>query len=265
MHGNISELSYLASNVSSNQTTKPSLVLFPNSSSLMETLMILAFIVILVVGLIGNTFNMLVFGKKKMRKISTFRYLFYLSISDLLVLAIGASDILIKKIFLSEIRTQSQIVCKLHTFFTYFLTHVSSLILMAVSIDRAIIMSNTVILSEAAAPPISINTPKKESIDIVPVNKQISTPGARNDSIEFNSKGLIDAENRTNLSKEFSQLLENTESVSSHHNQTWVMQINNLKTKCQCIWIIINNGIKIRKCLESNANSMQSLSYLNSK
>ncbi len=44
----------------------------------------------------GNTLNLIVFGKKAMRKISTFRFLFYLSASDLLVLTIGATDVLVR-------------------------------------------------------------------------------------------------------------------------------------------------------------------------
>jgi len=62
---------------------------------------------------------MIVFGKKAMRKISTFRFLFYLSLSDLLVLLVGATDVLINNIFQFEIRTYSNSLCKLHTFTTY--------------------------------------------------------------------------------------------------------------------------------------------------
>ncbi len=42
-----------------------------------------------------------------------------------------------------EIRTYSNALCKLHTFFTYFVTHIGTVILMAVSIDRVIIMINS--------------------------------------------------------------------------------------------------------------------------
>ena len=77
-----------------------------------------------------------------MRKISTFRFLFYLSASDLLVLLVGATgifilssflilkfnlnllyiskkDVLINNIFQFEIRTYSNALCKFHTFTTY--------------------------------------------------------------------------------------------------------------------------------------------------
>ena len=90
----------------------------------------------------GNTLNLIVFGKKAMRKISTFRFLFYLSASDLLVLLVGATgifilssflilkfnlnllyisnkDVLINNIFQFEIRTYSNALCKFHTFTTY--------------------------------------------------------------------------------------------------------------------------------------------------
>jgi hypothetical protein len=42
---------------------------------------------------------LIVFGKKAMRKISTFRFLFYLSASDLLVLLVGATGIFILSSF----------------------------------------------------------------------------------------------------------------------------------------------------------------------
>jgi hypothetical protein len=84
-----------------------------------------------------------VFGKKSMRKISTFKFLFYKSALDILVLLFGATDIVVKNTLDFQIRINSNFLCKVHTFFTYFVTHASSLILMAVSIDRVIIMMNS--------------------------------------------------------------------------------------------------------------------------
>ena len=83
------------------------------------------------------------FGKKSMRKISTFKFLFYKSALDILVLLFGATDIVVKNTLDFQIRINSNFLCKVHTFFTYFVTHASSLILMAVSIDRVIIMMNS--------------------------------------------------------------------------------------------------------------------------
>ena len=109
-----------------------------------------------------------------MFRISTFRFLFYLSVVDLFVLAVCPIDVILRYIvihiclrckivrnfskyieiyliqsinsnrfgFQIEIRSMSTLVCRLHTFFTYFLTHLSSILLMAVSIDRALIVNS---------------------------------------------------------------------------------------------------------------------------
>ena len=97
-------------------------------------------IIIITIGLIGNSLNLIIFGKKNMRKISTFKFLFCLSANNLLVLAIGATDVLINNIFQFEIRTYSMELCKLHTYFTYVVTHIGSIILIVVNIERTIIM-----------------------------------------------------------------------------------------------------------------------------
>jgi hypothetical protein len=109
--------------------------------------LIVVLLTLVSLGLIGNILNMIVFGKKKMKRVSTFRFLLYLSLADLLVLLVCSSDALLKFGFLIEIRLYSTIVCKLHTFATYFLTHLSSMILMAVGIDRALVVNNKSIFS----------------------------------------------------------------------------------------------------------------------
>lgn len=98
--------------------------------------------VIITVGLIGNSLNIIVFSKYKMRQGSTFRFLLYLSIADLLVLLVCSSEALVRFGFQIEIRSYSVFICKLHTFLTYFLTQISSIILMVISIDRALVITN---------------------------------------------------------------------------------------------------------------------------
>ena len=94
------------------------------------------------VGLIGNTINLIVFSHKSMKMNSTFKYLFYLAIVDILVLLICANDSLASFSHFIFVRLHSIMSCKIFTFLTYFLTHLNSLILMVVSIDRAIIICN---------------------------------------------------------------------------------------------------------------------------
>lgn len=98
---------------------------------------------IIVIGTIGNTLNIIVFGRRNMRKGSTFRFLLYLSTCDLLVLLVCATDALSKFGFGFEIRSYSKFTCRLHTFLTYLLIHSSSVILMVISVDRALMVTNT--------------------------------------------------------------------------------------------------------------------------
>ena len=98
--------------------------------------------IIIVIGLLGNIINLFVFYQKKSstRKNSTFKYLFYLALIDILVLLIAATDSLSTYGYSISLRLYSVCTCKIHTFVTYFLTHLSSLVLMIISIDRAIII-----------------------------------------------------------------------------------------------------------------------------
>ena len=71
-----------------------------------------------------------------MKKMSTFRFLFYLAIIDLLVLLVCATDALLMFGFYIEVRLYSILACKIHTYITYILTQFSSIVLMVVSIER---------------------------------------------------------------------------------------------------------------------------------
>ncbi len=84
----------------------------------------------IIVGACGNILNFMVFLRKSMRRINTFRFLFYLSLIDFLVLIICATDTLLSFGFQVEMRLSSKWFCRIHTFITYWLTHFSSMILM---------------------------------------------------------------------------------------------------------------------------------------
>ena len=66
----------------------------------------------------------------------------YLSVIDLFVLVICASDLVLTYGFSVEFRLVSDFTCKIHTFLTYFLTHMSSVVLMCVSIERLLVVLN---------------------------------------------------------------------------------------------------------------------------
>ncbi|CAF1220002.1 unnamed protein product [Rotaria sp. Silwood1] len=95
-------------------------------------------LICLFIGSIGNSLSFIVFTQKQLRTHSTFRYLAYLSIVDLIVLYLGLGNIILRDYFLFDIREQNLFLCKFHTFLTYVTTHLSSWILTIVSIDRAI-------------------------------------------------------------------------------------------------------------------------------
>jgi hypothetical protein len=108
-----------------------------------KDLAIILFTIILV-GLFGNLMNLKVLTNKEIRKVSTFRFLLYLSVIDIMVLIICAIDSALTYGFDIEVRLMSSAICKIHTFFTYFLTHMSSIVLMCVSIERLSVVYNKI-------------------------------------------------------------------------------------------------------------------------
>lgn len=100
--------------------------------------------VIITIGIIGNILNLIVFSKKPIRQLSTFRFLMYLSITDMLVLIVCATNTVTSMRFNFDLRLISPASCRMHKFLTYFLRQLSSNILMVISIERvAVIKNNT--------------------------------------------------------------------------------------------------------------------------
>lgn len=95
-------------------------------------------IILLIIGLFGNSLCLVIFSHKSMRKHSTFIYLAFLSIVDLTVLTLGLGDIILISYFQIVIRNKSYIICRILSFLIYSSTHLSSFIIASVSIDRAI-------------------------------------------------------------------------------------------------------------------------------
>jgi hypothetical protein len=104
------------------------------------------FLIIIIIGILSNIVNIAIFSSKNMFKMPTFRYLFYISIIDLSILLICATDSLVIHRFDFEIRLVSTSICKIHVFLTYYLTHLSSMMLMIVSIERTCVIYNKRIL-----------------------------------------------------------------------------------------------------------------------
>ena len=97
----------------------------------------------LLMGVVGNFVNMLIFGKLNMRK-ESFGMLFLLSTVDLTILSIISAETLIDNMFLVDIRTSSRFFCKIDTFLVYFLTQTRNVISMGITIERAQIVSHLI-------------------------------------------------------------------------------------------------------------------------
>jgi len=78
-----------------------------------EKLILYLFPLILIIGLIGNSLNILIFSKKTVRSNSTFRFLLYLSIFDLLVLLVCTPDVFLRFGYQIHIRQISIYTCHL--------------------------------------------------------------------------------------------------------------------------------------------------------
>ena len=99
--------------------------------------------VILIVGLFGNIINLYVFTRPVFRSkgLSTFRFLAYLSVVDLLYLLIGLSHIMVIVYTGYDYRTYSNFVCSFHSFLTLYLSHLSSNVLAGVSVFRCVTLT----------------------------------------------------------------------------------------------------------------------------
>nr|QVK45804.1 G protein-coupled receptor [Proales similis] len=95
---------------------------------------------LLSLGLVGNLLSIWIFRKPSMYQHSTFQYLAYLSFFDLCVLVIGYGQVFVKVYFSFDPRLISSFTCRLHSFLVYFFTHSSSMILVLMSVDRALVI-----------------------------------------------------------------------------------------------------------------------------
>ena len=96
---------------------------------------------LLSLGFVGNLISIAIFSKSHMRKQTTFRYLTYLSVFDLLTLFTGYGQTFFQVYFDLDIRLLNEFSCKVHSFLVYFFSQSSSMILICMSIDRTIVIA----------------------------------------------------------------------------------------------------------------------------
>lgn len=126
-------------------------------------------LLILVSGMIGNIFNIFIFFK--LRHTSTFRFLFYLSIADLIVLLLGATELVFKINYSFE---SSLVSCNTHKFLTYTSTYIATFFSIAMNVDRALTVSSMTSLNDHPNKKLSLTSSsfshryvKKRLVDII--------------------------------------------------------------------------------------------------
>lgn len=113
-------------------------------------------IAFLIVGTVLNILSILVFLRHKMIKSSSFCYFAVLNLVNTAYILVTMSRSISEYNFNSDIRLTSLFACKTHVFLTYFLSHLSSLILSAISVDRAITVMFLIKAKEICTPKISL-------------------------------------------------------------------------------------------------------------
>jgi hypothetical protein len=96
---------------------------------------------IFIVGVLSNIVSTIIFRHLSVKRNSIFTYLAYLSVIDTFVLVLGLGDIMLISYLNFVIRDLSIFTCRIHVFFLYFFTHLSSFTLVAIWIDRAICLN----------------------------------------------------------------------------------------------------------------------------
>ncbi|XP_052820564.1 growth hormone secretagogue receptor type 1-like [Mya arenaria] len=92
---------------------------------------------IIVLGVIGNLFSLLVWIKGRRRKTSTARYLSALALADILVLLLPAAEFWVFYVLHVDLRAKSWFLCKFYSYLTYLTPVTSAWILVAVTVERA--------------------------------------------------------------------------------------------------------------------------------
>jgi hypothetical protein len=99
------------------------------------------FITMIIIGIIGNSLNIVIFSKKIMSKNFTFKILLTLAITDLIILVFCGSESYMNLTYNIDIRNQSTYICKIDTFLVYFLTQIRNFLTMTLTVLRAKVVS----------------------------------------------------------------------------------------------------------------------------
>ena len=93
--------------------------------------------IIFIIGIFGNLISFCIFRSEKMKHLPTFRFLSYLSMIDCLYILIGIPHIISITFFNYDFRNTSNFMCSIHSFFTIYLSHLSSNVLAIIGVFRS--------------------------------------------------------------------------------------------------------------------------------
>ncbi|XP_045196298.1 galanin receptor type 2-like [Mercenaria mercenaria] len=93
---------------------------------------------VIVLGVLGNIFSLLVWVKGRRRKTSTARYLSALAVADIIVLLTTALEFWLSYVVYLDIKVTGTFTCKFFYFMAFFAPSLSAWILAAVTIERAL-------------------------------------------------------------------------------------------------------------------------------
>jgi len=89
----------------------------------------------IIIGIIGNLVNILIFTQKRMLKSFTFQLILHLSIIDFFILFLSGIETIAQLKFKIDVRLIASFGCKIFIFLSYFLLNVRSICLMAIVIN----------------------------------------------------------------------------------------------------------------------------------
>ncbi len=116
---------------------------FTEDLTLTNKLILYILLILIISGSIGNTLSFCVMLRKEMRQMSTSVYLVALSVADTLCLLEGplVDMILSSSLFLGwHMPMQSKSLCQLYFFLYYMNPHISSWCLVAVTVERLLVI-----------------------------------------------------------------------------------------------------------------------------
>ena len=94
--------------------------------------------IIISLGTMGNCLTVLVILRQKNRITSTSLFLLFLALSDILLLYTSPLRLWIRHYWNIDVRNLSEMSCKIHSYLTYVSVHLSSWLLVAVTVERVL-------------------------------------------------------------------------------------------------------------------------------